>query len=312
MTLPFVSYGGSSIVANFVLLALLLIVSDSARRGAPRRGRPGRLVNRQIVQLYTLIAVLFGVLVFAYVLAGRVWGQEGLEDNTANRRPILEDLRIPRGDILAERRHRARAQQPERQRRAEDLHAHVPGGQPVRARDRLLVHRPSDVGLEQSRNDELTGEKNEFVTLFEELVGHDRARATTSTRTSTPRRSSVAIGRRSAANPGAVVALEPATGKVRVMVSVARPSTRTTWETSSRELNQAEGAPIVNRATQSRYPPGSTMKVVTAAAALDSGEYTPDSIVSGESPEDDRRARRSRTAARSGSGDYGPLTLTRR
>jgi cell division protein FtsW (lipid II flippase) len=38
VTLPFVSYGGSSIVANFVLLALLLIVSDSARRGAPRQG----------------------------------------------------------------------------------------------------------------------------------------------------------------------------------------------------------------------------------------------------------------------------------
>jgi len=38
VTLPFVSYGGSSIVANFVLLALLLVVSDSARRGAPRQG----------------------------------------------------------------------------------------------------------------------------------------------------------------------------------------------------------------------------------------------------------------------------------
>ena len=55
VTLPFVSYGGSSIVANFVLLALLLIVSD--RRARRDRARVAGLVvvNRQIVQLFGLV-----------------------------------------------------------------------------------------------------------------------------------------------------------------------------------------------------------------------------------------------------------------
>ena len=54
VTLPFVSYGGSSIVANFILLALLLLISNRARQ-------PG--MNAPIFRLYVLFVVLFAVLI---------------------------------------------------------------------------------------------------------------------------------------------------------------------------------------------------------------------------------------------------------
>ncbi|CAN7145942.1 D,D-transpeptidase PbpA [Mycolicibacterium frederiksbergense] len=81
---------------------------------------------------------------------------------------------------------------------------------------------------------------------------------------------------------GAVVALEPATGKILAMVS--SPSydpnklashdgavQTATWD----QLRDDPNAPLVNRAIAETYPPGSTFKVITAAAALQSGS-TPD------------------------------------
>ncbi len=88
---------------------------------------------------------------------------------------------------------------------------------------------------------------------------------------------------------GAVVALDPATGAILAMVShpAYDPSTLTKHnrgavEAAWERLLAAPGDPLFNRAIAGNlYPPGSTFKLITAAAALESGSYTPDSEVPG-------------------------------
>ncbi|MGD0167912.1 MAG: penicillin-binding protein 2 [Gaiellaceae bacterium] len=83
-------------------------------------------------------------------------------------------------------------------------------------------------------------------------------------------------------NCGAAVAIEPSSGRVLVLAS--KPSYNPSdVENHIQRVNRIRSActpasPLVDRATQGLYPPGSSFKVVTAAAALDSGRFTPDSI----------------------------------
>ncbi|AJC55985.1 penicillin-binding transpeptidase domain-containing protein [Streptomyces sp. 769] len=80
-----------------------------------------------------------------------------------------------------------------------------------------------------------------------------------------------------AGRKGAVVAVEPRTGRVLALVSSPSydpgelsgngRSVTSAW----RRLNEAADRPMLNRALRQTYPPGSVFKVVTAAAALDSG-----------------------------------------
>ncbi|MGW6281940.1 peptidoglycan D,D-transpeptidase FtsI family protein [Kribbella sp. NPDC055071] len=89
-----------------------------------------------------------------------------------------------------------------------------------------------------------------------------------------------------AGKTGAVVAIEPKTGRILAMAtrpsydpnSLAShdlPKVATTWD----KLLTDPTKPLSNRAVQELYPPGSTFKLVTAAAALSSGKYTPETKV---------------------------------
>jgi peptidoglycan glycosyltransferase len=88
---------------------------------------------------------------------------------------------------------------------------------------------------------------------------------------------------------GAVVALDPKTGNVLAMVSKPEYDPNQMASHNIAEVRKYRAKlladpdrPLENRAIASRlYPPGSVFKLVTAAAALSSGKYTPDSQVDG-------------------------------
>nr|WP_203645123.1 penicillin-binding protein 2 [Streptomyces sp. SID14478] len=81
---------------------------------------------------------------------------------------------------------------------------------------------------------------------------------------------------------GAVAAIEPSTGKILALASTPSydPSdfagNSTTDSKTFQKLDKNKDKPLLNRALRETYPPGSTFKLVTAAAALESGKYDPD------------------------------------
>jgi penicillin-binding protein A len=254
-------------------------------------------LNRQIAQLFVLIVALFAVLV-GFTSWWSVFTAAKLKDNTANRRPLLEEQQIPRGLILAtDGAVLARSRQL----------GHGSSKRFVRTypRGRLFSHavgysfiERGRAGLERSRNDELAGERNEFESVIDELFG--RKREGEDVRTTLDPKAQQAAFAGLAGRRGSVVAIEPSTGRVRVMASLPD------YDPNSIARGSPVGSGLLNRATQGQYQPGSTFKVVTATAAIDSGKYTPDSIVSGKSPKTIGGV----PLSNFGGEDFGPVTLT--
>lgn len=242
-------------------------------------------MNRQIVQLFGLTLVLFGVLI-AFTTRWTVLEAASLEDQTLNKRGLIEQQRVPRGLILARDGTVIARSEPEgrgeqrvyvRTYPAGDLFAHPVGYSYVDV---------EQTGIERSRNDALTGDLDELGTIFRELTDGRREGDDVVT-TLDPEAQRLATDLL-AGQQGSIVALEPATGRVRVMASSPSFDPNLVRDDEYFEaLNSDDGAtPVVNRATQTNYQPGSTFKVVTAAAALDSGLLEPDSLIDGSSPAD--------------------------
>jgi penicillin-binding protein A len=239
-------------------------------------------VNRQIARL-ALVAVGLVTALIVATTYWQTWASAGLADRQDNEIQRVAQFSIKRGliraadgTILASNRIRKIAGQKLYFRRYPQggLFAHVVG---------YSTQSRSRSGLESSENDYLTGSNANLSTILDTTL--DRIRGATIKGndlwlTLRPGAQRVAM-QQLAGKCGSAVAIDSRTGEVLVMAS------RPTFDPNLVEKDFARinniraacrpAAPLINRATDGLFIPGSTFKVVTASAALDSGRYTPDS-----------------------------------
>jgi penicillin-binding protein A len=237
-------------------------------------------VNRQIARLGLVGVALLAALIVATTY-WQTWATAGLADRQDNEIQRVAQFSIKRGLIrasdgtmLASNRIKKVGGQKLYLRRYPQggLFAHVVG---------YSTQSRARAGLESSMNDYLTGANRNLDTVLKTTL--DKIRGATIkgndlwlTLRPGPQRLAM---RELAGKCGSVVALDPRTGKVLVMAS------RPTYDPNLVEkdfgrINNIRAvcrpaAPLLNRAADGLYTPGSTFKVVTASAALDSGRFTP-------------------------------------
>jgi len=140
--------------------------------------------------------------------------------------------------------------------------------------------------LEQAANAELTGRGDRlFFTRIRDLItGRKPEGAAVETTINAAAQAAAVAGLGD--QQGAVVAIEPSTGKILALASTPGfdPNALATHDTAAssaayQALDAAPGNPLRSNAIKERYAPGSTCKLVTAAAALESGQYTTDSTL---------------------------------
>lgn len=306
VTLPFMSQGGSSLLASFVIVGLLLRAGDEAtgrsaaiantstnlsvagyRPGAhgshlrrptldtPESGLLGRvaLANRltRTVLLFTaLFAVLIGNITYIQVIKASEY-----QDMPGNNHTITKARYIKRGSIItSDGLTLAESIQQEdgtyvRSYPNGNLAAHAVG---------YYSQQYGSSGIEASQDKTLTGSKDysSWQNAINSLAGITEPG--NSVQLTIDSRIQIAAEQALSGRKGAIVVLDPRTGAVLAWASA--PTYDNANIQATIEAANASGGTdtsMFDRATQALYAPGSTFKVVTLASALENGVATLDS-----------------------------------
>jgi penicillin-binding protein A len=237
-----------------------------------------RLIRRLGGAMLALFVVLLAQVTYIQVVAS-----QRLADNPANAtRQLIAEYRVDRGKIVAadETTELALSRKSPGELKYQRRYPQGPLYADLTGYYSIIFGRSE---LEESYNTYLSGDAPELIpqTLIDQVLGRPKRGATvvTTIDPAIQRAADQALGDL----PGGVVAIDPHTGDVKAIV--ANPTydpndlasqdpkqVRAAWD----RLNSNPDKPLLSRAIDELYPPGSTFKLVTAAAALENG-FGPDS-----------------------------------
>ncbi|MFD4007454.1 peptidoglycan D,D-transpeptidase FtsI family protein [Brachybacterium paraconglomeratum] len=242
-------------------------------------------MNKPLRHVWLVVGVLF-VLLFTSTTYFQVVAQGRLAAHGQNQRTLQSEYGRHRGPIVVDGHAIATSQE------SEDTYGYL------RTYDPGAMYAPITgyysvvygfTGIERSLNDTLSGEADSlfYHRLADVVSGRENQGASVELTLDSAAQQAAwdaLDGRR-----GAVVALDPETGAILAMVSAPSfdPNELASHDTGAvsaawSSLNEDPERPLTNRAIGGDlYPPGSAFKLVTASAALETGDYTAESVIPG-------------------------------
>lgn len=256
---------------------------ESSAREHPTTGSEADTINRSVRRTSAFVGLLFLALL-ANISYIQVFQAEPLRDDPRNARQYEKRLKVDRGPILAGEQRIAWSTKASRGRFRRS-YLDGPVFAPVTGYHSLY----SSTGLEKAQNDVLDGTdlRLSVADFTDRLVGEPtQGGAVRTTIDPYAQRVAYAALRASTDRRAAAVALDARTGAVLVMASYPSydPADLAVFNTASAQRAfqrlQADraGQPLLNKAINETFAPGSSFKAVVAAAALDSG-MSPESRV---------------------------------
>lgn len=238
-------------------------------------------MNRELKRVSIFVFLMFLAL-FSSATIIQVFQADNLSDDARNQRTLYDSYKVERGPILVGGVPVAESLPSDDNYRFQRVYSNGPVYAPITG---FFPVNGEPTGLEGALNSYLSGTANsQFLDSLERLfTGQERKGASVSATIDPVAQQAAwdALGDYA----GSVVVTQPKTGRVLAMVSkpsfdpnaLAVHDSEIVDETYSALLADP-GDPLINRAIGGDMnPPGSVFKLVVVAAALESGQYTPDS-----------------------------------